>query len=297
MAFVEAAMIGGSLLGLFGASQQASAQQQAAQQQLQAAREAQKQREKERQEALQYAGPSASELEIQSNAIDMQRRILGDAQKQLDFLQSGIDILNPGASQLGKGMYAAALERTLGKQYQSMMMQLGERGITAASTAGQGAMARFGEAAANASLAAQGQLQQQAYGAMDFTSRMENLIKSRQVNAALASPVSTLMAQNVPYAGASQVGAAQMGGMFSQFGANLSNLGIQQMQFGQMKDLYKDMFGQKGGVESGVGIGGSGGYSYRQPAFPVPSTVTPLGIENYAMQRSELLPGQSVFGK
>ena len=80
---------------------------------------------------------------------------------------------------------------------------------------------------------------------MDFTSRMENLIKSRQVNAALASPVSNLMAQNVPYAGASQIGAAQMGGMVSQLGANLSNLGIQQMQFGQMKDLYKEMFAQK----------------------------------------------------
>ena len=74
---------------------------------------------------------------------------------------------------------------------------------------------------------------------------------------ALASPVSTLMAQNVPYAGASQVGAAQMGGALSQFGSNLSNLGIQQMKFRQLKDL----FGKKEGTTAYIGIGGDTGVS------------------------------------
>ena len=283
--FDDALILGGigALGSIVGGSIQGSAQQRAAEMQLQAAREAQAQREKERKEALSYAGPSAAELEIQQNALEMQRRIIGDAQKQLDFLQSGIDILNPGASQLGKGMYAAALERTLGKQYQAMRMALGERGITEASTAGQGAYARFGEAAANASLAAQQQLQQQAYGAMDFTSRMENLIKSRQINAALASPVSTLMAQNVPYAGASQVGAAQMGGMLSQLGANLSNLGIQQMQFGQMKDL----FGQKSGIDPYGGMGApSTPVMYQSPTFGtigLPSAPTSYQSANFGV--------------
>ena len=112
--FDDALILGGigALGSIVGGSIQGSAQQRAAEMQLQAAREAQAQREKERKEALSYAGPSAAELEIQQNALEMQRRIIGDAQKQLDFLQSGIDILNPGASQLGKGMYAADRKST-----------------------------------------------------------------------------------------------------------------------------------------------------------------------------------------
>lgn len=217
----------GGFLSYLGGRSQASAQQRIAESQLQASREAIAQQRREREQAVGFAGPSATELDMQSQMLNLSSQVLGRANRELQFLSQGLDISAPGASAAGRGLFSDLIARTRATQRRNLEMQLAERlgGGYATSSAGQAALQQFDVGTTDIGIQAIPQFLQTAYGAMQAPLSLEDVIKRRQIGAATGTSVAPLMFQGAQFAGAGNVGSALRGQALGQFGGTLSNLG------------------------------------------------------------------------
>jgi type II secretory pathway pseudopilin PulG len=227
MPFIGAGILGGGLLTYFGGRSQARAQQSIAEAQLQAAREAIAQQRSEREQALSFAGPSASILDMQSQMLDLSRQVLGRANRELQFLSQGLDVTSPGASEAGRGLFSEFLGRTRNldraKLESRLRTTLGPN--YAATSAGQSALRQFDQQTADIGVQAIPQFLQTAYGAMQAPLTLEDAIKRRQIGAATGTSVAPLMFQSSQMAGAENVGSALRGQALGQLGSGISNIG------------------------------------------------------------------------
>jgi len=250
-----AAIGGGALLSFLGSRSQASAQQRMAQAQEAQARQMIEERRREREMALRFAEPSEAELNARSQFLQLQNDVLGRTQRELAFLQRGLDLTAPGASEAGAGLFSRmiASQRSADRaKLESSLRQRFGAGY-ASTTAGQSALQQFDLGTSNLGIQAIPQFLQQAYGAIGASTALEQNIKNRQIAAAQATSVAPFMQAAIPYAGAENVGAIQGGAALGGFGQMISGLGGQalgyQLQSGlrrqesaaQMQQ-FKDLF-------------------------------------------------------
>lgn len=243
----------GGVLSFLGGSAQARAQQRMAQAQERAAQAAIEERRRERQMALQFAEPSEAELNARQSFLDLQTQVLGRTQRELSFLQRGLDLTSPGASEAGQGLFSSILARGRATQRAALESTLRRRlgAGYATSSAGQAALQQFDQGTMDLSTQAIPQFLQQAYQSVQMPMAVDQSIKARQIGAAQATAVSPMMMQAAPMAGASNVGAIQMGSALGQLGGSFSNIGGQflgqQMQLENMKsfaDIMKPSLNQ-----------------------------------------------------
>ena len=223
----------GSLIGgginLIGGLIQGGAQQDIAKQQQLASQAAIDQQRAERAQALGFAAPSSTELDAKSQFLNLQQQVLGRAQNELQFLQRGLDLTHPGASEQGAGLFSSILARTRANQRDQLNMQLAERlGPGYATTsAGQDALRQFDVGTADVAAQAIPQFLGTAYQAIQAPVTLEDALKRRQMAAATGTPVAPMMFQGSQFAGAGSVGGALMGQALGQFGTNVTNIGAQ----------------------------------------------------------------------
>lgn len=257
----------GGIASFFGGRSQASAQQRIAESQLQASREAIAQQRREREQALGFAGPSATELDMQSQMLNLSSQVLGRANRELEFLSRGLDISAPGAAQAGRGLFSELIARTRASQRSNLEMQLRERlgAGYATSSAGQAALQQFDVGTTDIGVQAIPQFLQTAYGAMQAPLSLEDVIKRRQIGAASGTAVAPLMFQGAQFAGAENVGSALRGQALGQFGSTLSNVGG--MAFGNYMEGLGKGYGQAIAMGSTEGTPVTLGSYFSQPSF------------------------------
>lgn len=274
-------MLGGGLLSFLGGQSQASAQQRMAMAQEQAARDMIAERRKERAMALRFAAPSTTELDAQRSLLDLQSQVLGRTQRELSFLQRGLDINSPGAAEAGQGLFSSILARTRANQRVALESRLRQRfGAGYATTsAGQQALQSFDVGTADLGVQAIPQFLQTAYGAIGQTSSLENALKARQIAAAQATPVSSAIQAGIPQFGAANVGAIQGGAALAGLGNTLASFGgqmygyqqQQQLQQNQM-NMFRDMFASSPVQMQQAPAGITYDYA-RQQSVPAPWTM------------------------
>lgn len=245
--------LGGAVLSYFGSRSQASAQQRMAQEQQRLSQQMIEERRREREMALRFAEPSEADLNARSYFLQLQNDLLGRTQRELAFLQRGLDLSAPGASEAGAGLFSRMIASQRSSDRAKLESQLRQRfGAGYASTlAGQSALQRFDLGTADIGVQAIPQFLQQAYGAIGASTGLEQNIKNRQIAAAQGTSVAPFMQAAIPFAGAENVGAIQGGSAIGGFGQMISGLGGQalgyQMQSGlrqkemqQFRDLFSD---------------------------------------------------------
>lgn len=252
MAFwIPAAIAASAALNFLGGRSQARAQQRMAEAQEAQARAMIEERRKEREMALRFAEPSEAELNARSQFLQLQNDVLGRTQRELSFLQRGLDLSAPGASEAGAGLFSRMIASQRSADRARLESSLRQRfGAGYASTsAGQSALQQFDSGTANIGIQAIPQFLQQAYGAIGASTALEQNIKNRQIAAAQATSVAPFMQAAIPFSGAENVGAIQGGAALGQFGNMLGSLGGQalgyQMQSGlrqQEMQQFKDLF-------------------------------------------------------
>lgn len=239
----------GGIASYLGGRSQASAQQRMAEAQQRAAEMAIAERRKEREMALRFAEPSEAELNARQQFIDLQAQVLGRTQRELSFLQRGLDLTSPGAAEAGQGLFSSILARGRASQRAALESGLRRRfGAGYATTsAGQAALQQFDQGTMDLGVQAIPQFLQQAYQSIGMPMSIDQAIKARQIGAAQATSVSPMMMQAAPMAGASNVGAIQQGAMFGQLGNVISGLGGQMLgQQMQAQTLSQLMGGRTG---------------------------------------------------
>lgn len=187
----------------------------------QAAAEAQKsQAQRDREQMLGFAAASPSELATQKQALELQNQIFGRTNRELEFLQKGLDMKSPGAAEAGQGLFSSILMRQMDKEEANMDANMRARfGPNWRSTsAGIAAMTQFQQSKSDRLVSAIPQFLQTAYGAMQATTSLENVLKNRSMAAMQATPLTQ-------FAGAEQVGAIQRGMQQQQMTGSLIQLG------------------------------------------------------------------------
>lgn len=241
----------GSALGFIGSSRQASAQRRMAQAQEAQARAMIEERRKEREMALRFAEPSEAELGARASLLSLQSDVLGRTQRELAFLQRGLDLTAPGAAEAGAGLFSSMIARQRSSDRARLESQLRQRfGAGYASTsAGQSALQQFDMGTSDIGIQAIPQFLQQAYGSIGATTALEGTIKNRQIAASQGTAVAPFMQAALPFAGSQNVGAIQGGAALGQFGSMLGSLGGQALGYGLQSNLrqqetqqFKDLF-------------------------------------------------------
>lgn len=256
----------GGALSFLGGQSQAEAQQRLAEQQQRMSEEMIKERRKEREMALAFAAPSTTELDAQRSLLDLQSQVLGRTQRELSFLQRGLDLTSPGAAEAGQGLYSSMIARTRATQRAALESQLRRRfGAGYATTsAGQSALQQFDIGTADLGVQAIPQFIQTAYGAINAPVALEDILKKRQIAAAQATAVSPSIQAGIPFAGASNVGAIQGGAALAGLGNTIAGFGGQMLGYQMQQDRLKtmrDMFGSSPmRMQSQAPIGGT--YDY-----------------------------------
>lgn len=187
----------------------------------QAAAEAQKsQAQRDREQMLGFAAASPSELATQKQALELQNQIFGRTNRELEFLQKGLDMKSPGAAEAGQGLFSSILLRKMDQEEAEMdTVMRGRFGPNWRSTsAGIAAMTQFQQSKSDRLVSAIPQFLQTAYGAMQATTSLENVLKNRSMAAMQATPLT-------PFAGAEQVGTIQRGMQQQQMTGSLIQLG------------------------------------------------------------------------
>jgi hypothetical protein len=183
---VVGGLIGG-LGGLFSgnaADRSIQAQQNVAMAQLEEARGA-------RQFALGRAAASESELDLQRALTGMRRQILGQGERELQFLQAGLDMRQPGAYEQGAGLFSSVLLRQRQAQRSLLESSLRQRfGAGFATTsAGQQALQQFDMGTSDLATQMIPTVLQTQYSAINQESQLQNLIKNREINASIGTPI------------------------------------------------------------------------------------------------------------
>ena len=275
---IAASILGGAALSFLGGRSQARAQQRMAEEQQRAAQAAIEERRRERALALQYAEPSEAELAARQNFLDLQNQVLGRTQRELSFLQRGLDLTAPGAAEAGQGLFSSMLARGRATQRAALESTLRQRfgAGYATSSAGQAALQQFDQGTMDLGVQAIPQFLQQAYQSIGATTAIDQAVKARQIGAAQATAVSPLALQASYQAGAGNVGAIQSGQALSQFGNVLGSLGGQ-------------FLGQQMAQENFANFAGLMGRG--REAAPE----NPFQMSNYQFAPSQLQP-RTVFG-
>jgi hypothetical protein len=285
----------GSLIGTginaIGGIIQGNAQQDIAQQQYRASQEAIAQQRREREQALGFAAPSSTELDAKSQMLQLQQQVLGRAQNELQFLQRGLDLTHPGASEQGAGLFSSILARTRANQRDQLAMQLSERlGPGYATTsAGQDALRQFDVGTADVAAQAIPQFLSTAYQAIQAPVTLEDALKRRQIAAASGTPVAPMMFQGSQFAGAGSVGGALMGQALGQFGSNIANLGGQAMGYKMMSDRLSSFMRPSGGGTAPIIEGPMGGTNYQTGQSTLPQWWSDKGSFSSGLTDEQLL--------
>jgi len=227
-----------------GAKREAEAKQKIAQEQL-------RQAEAERAYSIEKAEVSTSELENQRALNQIRDQVLGQGSKEIEFLQRGLDLREPGSSAFGQGVYSAVLLRQRQAQQQLLESQLRQRlgAGYATSSAGMAALNQFRQQTADlATSMIPGVLQSQT-AAISSSASYEDMLKKRQIAASQGS-------STVPYQGANEIYNLEMA-------RNNQNL---------WGTAGRVVGGIVGGVAAGVATGGNpmaimGGASLGASAF------------------------------
>lgn len=275
-----------------GAKREAEAKQNIAQAQL-------AQAERERQYSLSRAEVSSSELENQRVLNQIRDQVVGQGQKEIEFLQKGLDLREPGASAFGQGLYSSILLRQREAQKQMLESQLRQRfgAGYATSSAGMAALNQFQQQTAD--LATQmlpSVLQAQAAAATGAGS-YEDMLKKRQIAASQG-------ASTTPYQGASEIYNLEMAranqGLWSSIGKTAGAIG------GGIAGFYAGgPMGAMAGASIGANALGGGGrenegawnYLNRQPGQPqqrpdlFQPTFQPMNYQSQPMQLQNLMSG------
>lgn len=187
-------LFGGGNTGDVPAAQQALAQSQEAQARA------------DRAQMLQYAGASPAELQARQNLLDLQSQVLGRTNRELEFLQRGLDIKSPGAAEAGQGLFSSIIMRQRQAQRAQLESTLRRRFGAGYETtsAGQAALSQFDQGTSDVAVQAIPQFLQTAYGAIGQTATLEDTLARRQMGAIQGTPVAQ-------YAGSEYVGAIQRG--------------------------------------------------------------------------------------
>lgn len=204
----------GGVAGSNAANEQAEAQQRIAQSQL-------TERQRERQMALGFAAASPAELSARSRLLDLQGQVLGQANRELEFLASGLDARSPGAREAGQGLYSGIISRQRAQQRSLLESNLRRRFGSGygTSSAGLAALGQFDQQTADIGVQAIPYFLQQAYGAIGETTQLENVLAGRQVNASLGTSVAQ-------FAGAENLGSFLRAQAQGQFASSIGQAGI-----------------------------------------------------------------------
>lgn len=247
----------GQLLAGGGGNDIASAQQRLAQSQEAQARA-------DRAQMLGFAGESPAELQSRQQLLELQSQVLGRTNRELEFLQRGLDIKSPGAAEAGQGLFSSIIMRQRQSQRAQLESTLRRRFGAGYETtsAGQAALSQFDQGTADVATQAIPQFLQTAYGSIQATSTLEDLIKKRQMAAIQGTPISQ-------YAGSENVGAIQAG--IAQQQRNQSFMGLLGTGAGAALGF---MAGGPMGAMAGasIGRGALGGSGVQTPTF-LPSQV------------------------
>lgn len=218
----------------------------------------------DRVQMLQYAGASPAELQARQSLLDLQSQVLGRTNRELEFLQRGLDIKSPGAAEAGQGLFSSIIMRQRQAQRAQLESTLRRRFGAGYETtsAGQAALSQFDQGTSDVAVQAIPQFLQTAYGAIGQTATLEDTLARRQMGAIQGTPVAQ-------YAGSEYVGAIQRGlaaeqNRQSQLGllGTAAGAGLGFMAGGPMGAVAGAQIGR-----SALGGGGGGG----QQAMFLPS--------------------------
>jgi len=195
------AVIGGGI-GLLGGFLAGRAQSSAAQAQQRMAMEQLNQARADRMLALQYAGASPQEMAGQNQLLQLQGQVLGRANRELEFLSSGLSSRSPAGAEMGRGLFSEYLmrKREAGRGDLESVLRTRFRSGYATTSASQAALQQYDQGTADLGVQAIPQFLQSAYGAIEAPMKFENLVKGRQVTALTGTPMTQ-------YAGAGNLGA------------------------------------------------------------------------------------------
>lgn len=283
-----------------GAKREAEAKASIARQQL-------AQAEREREYAVSRAETSASELENQRVLNEIRQQVVGQGQKELDFLRQGLDLKSPGASAAGQGIFSEILMRQRQAQQGLLESQLRQRlGAGYATTsAGMAAMNQFRQQTADLATQMIPQVIQAQTAATTQAGAYEDALKKRAISASQGSSL-------VPYQGANEIYNLEMAranqGLWSSGGKAVGAIG------GGIAGFFAsggNPLGAMAGASIGasaLGGGGGGGnegaWSYlnkqtgqQQPSFWQP-TYEPMNYQVAPMQLQNLMsqPGMPSIG-
>lgn len=176
-----------------GAKREAEAKQNIAKAQL-------AQAERERQYSLSRAEVSSSELENQRVLNQIRDQVVGQGQREIEFLQKGLDLREPGASAFGQGLYSSILLRQREAQKQMLESQLRQRfgAGYATSSAGMAALNQFQQQTADLATQMLPSVLQAQAAATTGAASYEDMLKKRQIAASQG-------ASTTPYQGASEI--------------------------------------------------------------------------------------------
>lgn len=147
--------------------------------------------------AMGIAAASPQELANQQARLQLQSQILGRTNRELEFLSKGLSVRTGGQSDLGQGLFSEYISRERAARRADLESTLRSRlgGGYATSSAGMAALSAFDQQTADIGVQAIPQFLQTAYGSLEQTGTFENLLKSREISALNATPLT-------PYAGA-----------------------------------------------------------------------------------------------
>lgn len=162
------------------------------------------QAQSEREQALGYAGESPGEMAARLQLLELQQQVLGRTNRELEFLQSGLNMRSPGAAEAGQGLFSSIIMRQRQAQRSQLESTLRRRFGSgyATTSAGQAALQQFDQGTADVAVQAIPQFLQTAYGSIQASASLEDLVKRRQIGALTGTPI-------IPYTGASEVGGLQ----------------------------------------------------------------------------------------
>jgi len=189
--------LAGGLLGLFGGGEQeeaAAAEQAMAQAQLEEA-------QRTRQMAFGIAGPSSSDLFAQSQYLNLSQQILGRTGRELENLSKNLAVSTQGQSLEGEGLFSNLIARTRAADRSRLVQSLRARFGSGAETSSVGmeALGRFDQQTVDIGIKAIPTFLETAQQSLGNITNLENVLKSRQVNAILGTPTTQ-------YMGADQIG-------------------------------------------------------------------------------------------
>lgn len=234
----------------FGGGDEARIQQLIASEQQALARE-------ERQTAIGLSRRTPSEIELRNNLNQIRQQVLGQSQRELAFLQQGLDLNQPGAYEEGRGLFSSVLLRQRAPQRQLLESQLRQRfGAGYATTsAGQAALQQFDTQTTDLATSLIPNILQSQTAAITQQAAFENAIMGRELSAVTRTSM-------VPYAGTQYVGEL----------INARQDAINRNQLFQAGgQIVGSAIGAAIGGPAGATIGGSAGQTLGNVISPTPT--------------------------